>query len=79
VATEAGYEAAKPDVLRRVKGGARRAQEVEKSLQGDRFARSRGSRVYPPALTLDPWWTRRERPRIDAARQAGAPRAGQPA
>lgn len=41
--------------------GPRRAQQVGKSLQGDRFGRGRGRRVDPPVFTLvDPWWTRPE-------------------
>src|SRR5215211_1192306 len=53
-----------------MKGGPRRAHEAEKSLQGDRFAGTRVCRVYRLVFTLvDPWWTRREAPRMDAARR----------
>ena len=52
-------------MLRRVKGGSRRAWERKKCLENRGFAGSRGCRVDPPVFALvDPWWTRAEgRPR----------------
>jgi hypothetical protein len=58
-------------VLRRVKRGPTRAQQVEKSLQGDRFSGTRGCPVDPPMFTLvDASWTRPGAPRMDAARRS---------
>lgn len=45
-------------VLRPLRAWPKRAQEVEKSLQGARFAGAGGCLVDPPVFTLvDPWWT----------------------
>jgi hypothetical protein len=48
-------------VLRRVKGGAGRAQEVEKCPQNEGFRRASVDRVPPHVFALvDPWWTLRD-------------------
>ncbi len=55
-------------MLRRIKRGAKRARQLEKSLQGDRFAGRRGRRVDPRVFALvDPWWTLAEAARASAA------------